>query len=152
MKLRRHHSAQCTNLNHFNQWGRTVFGVPGQLIKPWLRFASTLPGRCCKQAHLQTHKVLLGDDVCGVFQEIDLIMDVYTLTSHYVPSCRSWRSLYSFSFLIPADHRTITRGGKEWRGHYDPFIDHCLKHTGAKRRREMLQWRIHLSRSSLTFV
>ena len=47
---------------------------------------------------------------CCLFQETDNIMDVHAFTSHYFPSCWSWRTPYLFSFFLILFHcRIITR-------------------------------------------
>lgn len=118
---------QASSTVHRSQ---SCHSLPGEVIEPQLGFASWrqlyLHAAVNERILAQTHKVLFGANVCSAFQETDPIMDVYALPSHYAPSCRSWRSLYSFSFLIPADCGTITRRGKERRRHYGPFTDECL--------------------------
>lgn len=59
----------------------------------------------CKWAHPGRHTA----DNRRASQETDRIMDVYTLTTHYVPSCRSWRTLPQLLLPDPVslpDHYT----------------------------------------------
>lgn len=111
---------RISNIRHFND-PETFWLLIGWLIGRWGSLSAWtlwwwrvyLDAAVSEHILSQTHKMLFGDDVHSLFQETDRIMDVYVVTAHYFPSCRSWRSLYCFFFLIHAGYRTIMQGGRE---------------------------------------